>query len=361
MRAAVIVRHGGPEGLEIRELPRPVAGPGEVRVRIKAAALNHLDLWVRRGHPGLQVTLPHVPSADACGVVESTGEGVARCAPGDAVVLYPALYCGRCSDCLAGRQNFCRHYAILGEHAPGALAEEVVVPERNVFPLPAGLGFEEGAAVPLAWLTSWHMLGKAPLQPGDWALVQAGASGTGVAAIQIARLRGARVVATAGSQEKCERLLKLGVEAAVLHGEDLKGTVKRLTGGAGCAVVVDHVGADTFRASLSCLARGGSYLTCGGTSGPELAFDVRHLFIKHQRIVGSTMGTVADFEAVLARMAPPPAEFALRDVERPGRPAPARAGGLFPVIHQVFSMDEIAAAQDELESRRVFGKIVLRV
>jgi NADPH:quinone reductase-like Zn-dependent oxidoreductase len=360
MRAALITRHGGPEVIELHELPVPEPGPGEVRVAVKAAALNHLDLWVRRGMPGLNLALPHVPAADICGIVDALGPGVVRCAPGDAVVLYPAHFCGRCAACLEGRQNHCPEYAILGEHAPGGLAEFIVVPERLVFPRPLGLGFEEGAAVPLAWLTSWHMLArKARPEPGDWVLVQAGASGTGVAAIQIARLFGARVIATAGSEEKRARLLKLGVESALLHGEaGLRAEVKRLSGGRGCTVVVDHVGRDTFRGSLSCLARGGRLVTCGGTSGADLSFDVRHLFIKHQQIIGSTMGDVGDFQALLGRMGPAPAAFALRPFS--GEPEHG-APGLFPVIHQVFALDELPQAQEELESRRVFGKVVIRM
>lgn len=348
MKAMVVARHGGPEVMELRELPTPNPGPGEVRVRIRAAALNHLDLWVRRGHPGLHVELPHIPCSDVGGVVDGIGRGVSRCEPGDEVVLYPALFCNRCEACLEGRHNHCRDYRILGENVAGGLAEYIVVPERNVYHKPAGLSFEQAAAFPLAWLTSWHMLaGKVRVQPGDWVLIQAAASGTGLAGLQIARLFAGRVIVTAGTDEKCERLLAMGAEHAVNYASgDVRAVVRQATGGRGCPVVMDHVGQATFRQSMSCLARGGSYVTCGGTSGAELSFDVRHLFIKHQRIIGSTMGTAGDFQALLSHMAAPGTQ--------PG-------SALWPVVHRVFEMTEAAEAHRVLEARKAFGKVVLRV
>ena len=208
--------------------------------------------------------------------------------------------------------------------------------------MPEDLDFEKAAAFPLATLTSWHMLAdKVRLRPGDWVLIQAAASGTGVAALQIARLFGARVIATAGAGAKLKRLRELGAEETIdYREEDVRARVRKITAGRGCAVVVDHVGADTFRASLGSLAAGGSYVTCGGTSGPRLQFDVRHLFIKHQRIVGSTMGTAGDFQAALEQL---------------------RAGRVRPVIHRVFEMEQAAKAYAELEQRAVFGKVVIRV
>jgi NADPH:quinone reductase-like Zn-dependent oxidoreductase len=293
------------------------------------------------------VDLPFVPGSDICGVVESVGAQVSRVKPGDSVLAYPARFCHQCDACLAGRQNHCRHYAILGENSPGGCCDEILLPERNLFPLPAGLSFEQGAALPLAWLTSWHMLTrKVSLHPGDWVLIQAAASGTGVAALQIARLFGARVIATASSEDKCARLTEMGAEVVVQSGSvDLKAAVRAATMGRGCAVVLDHQGEDTFSVSLACLARGGSYVTCGGTTGPLLSFDVRHLFIKHQQIVGSTMGDVADFQSLLTHVGPPPAGgFGV---------------GLWPVLHRVFPLREIGMAHAELESRRVVGKVVV--
>lgn len=347
MKAMVVSRHGGPEVMELREMPMPVPGHGELRIRVRAAALNHLDLWVRRGHPGLHVELPHIPCSDVSGVVDAVGEGARRFSAGDEVVLYPATFCNTCPACLAGHQNHCADYRILGENRPGGLAEYIVVPERNLCYKPASLSFEEAAAFPLAWLTSWHMLcDKVSLKPGDWVLVQAAASGTGLAAVQIARLFGAKVIATAGSKAKCQGLAALGAEAVINYREeDVKGAVRQLTAGSGCQVVLDHVGQDTFQASLASLARGGSYVTCGGTSGPKLAFDVRHLFIKHQRIIGSTMGNMADFHALLARM---------------GKPGEA-GKGLWPIVHASLPMEQAAEAHRLLEAREAFGKVVLSV
>ncbi len=347
MKAMVVSRHGGPEVMELRDMPVPVPGHGELRIRVRAAALNHLDLWVRRGHPGLHVELPHIPCSDVSGVVDAAGEGARGFSVGDEVVLYPATFCNTCPACLAGHQNHCADYRILGENRPGGLAEYIVVPERNLCYKPASLSFEEAAAFPLAWLTSWHMLcDKVSLKPGDWVLVQAAASGTGLAAVQIARLFGANVIATAGSKAKCQGLAALGAEAVINYREeDVKGAVRQLTAGSGCQVVLDHVGQDTFQASLASLARGGSYVTCGGTSGPKLAFDVRHLFIKHQRIIGSTMGNMADFHALLARM---------------GQPGEA-GKGLWPIVHASLPMEQAAEAHRLLEAREAFGKVVLSV
>lgn len=341
MKAIVIARHGGPEVLELRDLPSPEPGHGEVRLRIRAAALNHLDIWVRRGHPGLRVPLPFVPGSDMAGEVQALGPGVEGWQAGDEVVVYPASFCGHCEACRAGRQNLCRRYHIFGENRPGGLAEEAVVPAACLFRRPTGLSWEESATFPLSWLTSWHMLmAKAHHRPGDWVLIQAAASGTGIAALQIARLHGLRVLAVAGGPAKCARLLELGADVVHDHHEGgLRERVKALTGGAGMPLVIDHVGAATFADSLAALARGGSYITCGGSSGPELAFDVRHLFIKHQRIIGSTMGTLDDFARVVFHM---------------------EHGGLRPVIHRVFPPEGIADAHQELEERRVVGKVVIR-
>ncbi|MCB1046426.1 MAG: zinc-binding dehydrogenase [Calditrichaeota bacterium] len=340
MKAIVIPSHGGAEVLELRDLPVPQPGIGEVRLRIRAAALNHLDLWVRRGHPGLKIPLPFIPGSDMAGQIQTLGAGVEGWAPGDEVVVFPATFCGACEPCRAGRQNLCRQFRIFGENRPGGMAEEVVVPAACLFPKPSRLSWEEAAAFPLSWLTSWHMLNdKVSHRPGDWVLIQAAASGTGIAALQIARLHGLRVIAVAGGAEKCARLLEMGADAVVDHTrDDLRATVKSLTGGAGVAVVVDHVGADTFAASLGALARGGSYVTCGGSSGPMLQFDVRHLFIKHQRLIGSTMGTLDNFSRIMFH------------VER---------GELRPVIHRVLAPEAIADAHLELEERRVVGKVVI--
>jgi NADPH:quinone reductase-like Zn-dependent oxidoreductase len=340
MKAVVIPRFGDASVLEIREVPRPEISHGQVRVKVKAVALNHLDLWVRRGHPGIHVELPFIPGSDISGIVESVGDGVRRCTAGQEVVLYPATFCNKCAECLSGRQNMCRHYSILGENAPGGLAEEIVVPEEIVFPKPVNLSFQQAAAFPLAWLTSWHMLAdKLSLEPGTWMLIQAAASGTGLAALQIAKLFGSRVIATAGSEHKIKGLHNMGADVVVNYKkQNLRDVVKHVTQKRGCRVAMDHVGADTFASSISSLSRGGTYITCGGTSGSKLELDVRHLFIKHLKIIGSTMGNIKNFEDVLYHIG---------------------TGDLFPVIHKEYSVDEIVLAHKELENRAAIGKVVI--
>jgi NADPH:quinone reductase-like Zn-dependent oxidoreductase len=346
MKAVVIREFGGPEGLDVVDLPTPEPGPGEVLIRIHAAALNHLDIWVRRGHPGLRVPLPFVPGSDGAGVVAAVGKDVSRFQAGQDVVLYPSWFCGKCEDCLAGRQNFCRQYSILGENRSGCMAEFMVVPERMVFQKPEGLSYPDAASFPLAWLTSWHMMSqKAAIQPGDWVLIQAAASGTGIAALQMAKLFGAKVIATSSKPDKLRRLEDLGADCVVNYAkDDLRSITKEQTGGRGCSTVIDHIGEATFAASMSCLSRGGRYVTCGGSSGPSLHFDVRHLFIKHQQIIGSTMGDIGDFEAVLNHMEPTSA-----------------ASKLYPVVDRVLPVEEIRFAHTLLESRELVGKVVLEL
>jgi NADPH:quinone reductase-like Zn-dependent oxidoreductase len=343
MRAVQVKAFGGRENLALVNLPKPSPMAGEVLVRIKAASLNHLDIWVRKGLPGLRVPVPFVPCSDGAGVIESVGEGV-HLEPGAEVVLYPAWFCGECEACLAGRENHCRHYSILGESRGGCLAEFVVVPERMVFKKPEGLSFEEAASFPLAWLTSWHMMHqKAHVQAGDWVLIQAAASGTGIAALQMAKHFGARVVATSSKLEKLACLEDLGADVVVNYAsENLREVVKKQTQRHGCDVVIDHVGEATFADSMACLARGGRFVTCGGSSGPMLSFDVRHLFIKHQAILGSTMGDTRDFRALLKEVRP------TRD-----------AGKLFPVVDRVLRLEDVSEAYRLLEHRELVGKVVI--
>ncbi len=340
MKTIQVTAHGGPEVLKIVDLPIPEPAPHEVRLKVKAAALNHLDIWVRKGHPGLKVPLPFTPGSDLAGIVDAVGAGVTRHAPGDARVVYPATFCGQCEECLAGRENLCPEYHIFGENRPGGMAEYAIVPEACLFPKPRDMGWHEAAAFPLSWLTSWHMLiDKVSHKLDDWVLVQAAASGTGIAAVQIAQMHGLRVIATAGSEQKCAALREMGVKVVLNYRkDDLKKSVREATEGKGVRIAVDHVGEATFRQSLGALAKDGSLVTCGGSSGPKLSFDVRHLFIKHQRIIGSTMGTIPDFKGVLEGM---------------------NSGVLQPVVHKVFAPEDIAEAHREVEERRVIGKVVV--
>ncbi len=314
----------------------------EVRIRVRAVGLNHLDLWVRNGVPGHAFPLPIVPGCDIAGVVDALGPGASGVAAGDEVVVAPGLSCGRCPVCRAGKDALCRTYGILGESRDGGCQECLVVPDEGVVPKPAGLDWTQAAAVPLTFLTAWHMLkARACLEPGERVLVHAAGSGVSVAAIQIATFLGARVITTAGSDEKCSRGVALGAEEAVNYRTaDFAKEVRRFSGGRGVDVVVDHVGVDTFDRSLRCLAKGGRYVTCGATSGFELKSDFRLVFFKSLSILGSTMGAAHELATVLSLVA---------------------SGRLRPVIDRVFPLEQVAEAHRRLAARDAFGKVVLTV
>jgi len=340
MKAMAMRAHGGPEVLRMEELPDPVAGPGRVVVRVKAVALNHLDVWVRKGWPGLDLLMPHVLGADIAGVVEAVGPGVEGVTVGAEVLLNPGTSCGTCEACLSGRDNLCRHYAILGEHVTGGYAELVSVPAANVLPRPRRLSFEESACLPLVFLTAWHALtARAGLRAGETLLVHAAGSGVGSAAVQIGKLLGARVIATAGSDAKCEKALGLGADHAVNHEkEDFLRAVKGLTGRRGVDAVFEHTGMVTFERSLAVLVNGGRVVTVGATTGFDPKIDLRHVFYRQLSIIGSTMGSKGELFEVL------------RLVEE---------GKLRPVLDRTLPLADAAAAQELLSRREQFGKIVL--
>ena len=342
MRAVVIREHGGPEVLAFEERKEPTPGPRQVRVRVRAVGLNHLDLWVRNGVPGHTFPLPIVPGCDVAGVVDALGPGAVGVAVGDEVVVAPGVSCGRCLACRSGRDSLCRTYGILGESQDGGCQEFLVVSDNAIFPKPPGLDWAHAAAVPLTFLTAWHMLkARAGVQPGERVLVHAAGSGVSTAAIQIATLLGARVVATAGTDEKCAQGIALGAEEAFNYrATDFTREVRRWSGGAGVDVVVDHVGTDTFERSLRCLVKGGRYVTCGATSGFELKTDFRLVFFKSLSILGSTMGGGHELETVLSLVA---------------------SGRLRPIVDRVFRLEQVAEAHRRLAAREVFGKVVLTV
>ena len=342
MRAVVMRARGGPEVLEVADLPVPEPGPKEVRVRLKAAALNHLDVWVRKGVASPKLPLPHVLGADGSGVVDAVGPGVEGFAPGDEVVINPGLSCGRCERCLAGEDNLCPRYQILGEHRHGTYAEYVVLPEANLAPKPKNRSFEEAAAIPLTCLTAWQMVvDKLGVRPGDDVLVMAAGSGVSVAAIQIAKLFGARVIATAGSEDKLRRAKALGADETVNYTHpDWPKEVRRLTGGKGADKVVDHTGALYFEGVIKATANGGRIAIAGASSGYEGTLPFAHVFYRQLSILGSTM-------ASKSRLFP-----ILRFVEE---------GKLKPVVGQVLPLEAAAEGHRLLEERRVFGKVVLQV
>ena len=342
MRAVRIHEHGGLDRLVIDEVAVPDPGPGEVRVRVIAAGVNHLDLWVRRGVPGHTFPLPMTLGCDGAGVVDALGAGVTGWREGDEVVLAPGLSCGTCRRCLGGQDQLCASYGILGETRDGTNATHVVVPARNLMVKPASLEFEVAAAFGLTFLTAWHMLSaRADLRPGETVLVHAAGSGVSSAGIQMATLLGARVIATAGSPEKLQAARALGAEHVIdYRAHDFVAEVRKITGRRGVDVVFDHVGQDTFAGSLRCLARGGRYVFCGATSGFEMVGDFRPVFFKSLSILGSTMGSQAELRL-------------LRDLVEDGR--------LQPSVDCVLGLDDVAEAHDRLERRQAFGKIVLSI
>src|SRR5450432_3437370 len=351
MRAALFRSHGGPEVLEIADVPVPTPGPHEVQVRVTATALNHIDVWMRRGLPALHLALPHVSGGDVCGTVSALGAGV-KGGPngvdvdvGERVVLNPGLSCGRCAACLGGRDNFCPDFRMLGEQTWGGQAEYVVVPAANLVPVPrARVPLEDTdlAAVPIAFITAWQMLvDRARIRQGETVLVLAAGSGVGSAAIQIAKLWGARVIATASTDEKLAAARALGADEVINHARsELVAEVKRLTNRRGVDVVVEHVGAATFPKSVVACAKGGRIVTCGATAGFEPVLNLRHVFWRQLSILGSTMASKARLPEVLELFA---------------------AGRLKPIVHTVLPLADVAEGHRLIESRAAFGKIVLRV
>jgi NADPH:quinone reductase-like Zn-dependent oxidoreductase len=341
MKAVLIRAHGGLDSLEVADLPKPEPGPGQVLLHVKAAAMNHLDSWVRRGMPGMKLPLPMVPGSDAAGVIAEVGAGVHAPAKGTRVFVSPGYCCGWCPACLAGQDPLCRDYGIIGEHSSGTMAEYVALPSLNVMPLPEGLSFEEGAAFPLVTLTAWHMLvTRAGVKAGETVLVQAGGSGVGTAAIQIARLHGARVFTTVGSKDKAVKARELGADEAIDYKtHDFREEVRRLTGKRGVDVVVETVGQETWDASLKSLAKGGRLVTCGATSGHQGMTDIRYVFSRGLSILGSTMGSRNELLTVAKLVG----EKRLR-----------------PVIDRVLPLEKIAEGHRAMAERSAFGKIVIR-
>jgi NADPH:quinone reductase-like Zn-dependent oxidoreductase len=338
MKAVRFHQHGGPEVLRYEEAPDPMLRPGDVLVRVRACALNHLDIWNRRGV--VRLTLPHILGADVAGEVVESSES--EFAPGRRVMLQPGLSCGRCEACLEGRDNECPHYDVLGSQSDGGYAELVRVPVQNVIALPDAIGFVEAAAFPLTFVTAWHMLiTRARIRPGEDVLVLGAGSGVGQAAIQIAWLYGARVFATAGTDEKLGRARELGAHEVVNHHtQDLPAEIRRFTNKRGVDVVIEHVGEATWERSLKCLARGGRLVTCGATTGYKGGIDLRFLFARQYSLMGSYMGTKSE----LLRAA----QFFF-------------GGQLRPAVDRTFPLAEAAAAQAHLEAGKQFGKVVLEV
>jgi len=340
MKAVVIHEHGEVDKLRIEEVETPSTAPDEVLIQVKACALNHLDLWVRKGVPGQRMPLPMIPGSDISGVVKKAGSFVKGVKTGDRVVVAPGISCGRCAACLNGHDNLCASYGIIGENRDGGCAEFVCVPGVNVLPIPGKLTFNEAAAIPLVFLTAWHMLtARAMVRPGEDVLIHAAGSGVGSAGIQIAKLLGARVIATAGSDAKLKKARELGADETINYRKlDFYEELKKITHRSGVDVIFDHIGADTWDKNIRSLKMGGRLVTCGVTSGYEVATDIRYIFFRRLSVLGSTMGTRGELIEIM------------RMVER---------GALKPIIDSVFPLAEIASAHKRMQERKTFGKIVV--
>jgi NADPH:quinone reductase-like Zn-dependent oxidoreductase len=337
MRAVRFHQHGGPDVLRYEDAPDPQPAPGRAVVRVHACALNHLDLWERRGLDRVKLPLPHISGSDVAGSV--IDPGTSGLASGARVMLQPGLRCGRCAACGAGRDNQCLDYDVLGLRSDGGYAELIAVPVENLIPIPDHVDFVRAAAFPLTFLTAWHMLvTRAAIAAGDVVLVLAGGSGVGQAAIQLARHFGARVFATS-APSKADRTRGLGAEDVFDHyAGDFSREVRRVTGGRGADIVVEHVGEATWDRSVRSLATGGRLVTCGATTGFAAAVDLRHLFARQLSLLGSYMGRFAELEAAA------PLLF---------------DGTLNPVVDEVLPLARAADAQRRLEDKEQFGKIVL--
>jgi len=340
MKAVRIHQFGGPEVLTYEDVPDPQLRKDQALVRVRACALNHLDLWVRKGLPG--VKLPHILGSDIAGEVVATGEYLSGLKPAQRVVIAPMHYCGRCAKCVAGLQNQCREFTVLGNGVDGGNCELIAVAAANVIPIPDALEFNQAASVPLVFLTAWHMLvGRAGVRPGQTVLVLGANSGVGVAAIQIAKLFQCCVITTAGNDDKIAKAKQLGADEVIHHGiMPIAKEVRRLTNNHGVDVVFEHVGEATFGESLKSLATGGRLVTCGATTGPDAKLDIRFLFTRQLSILGSYMGTRDELRTVLK---------------------PVAQGRLVPVVDKIWPLHECATAHNYLEKSKQFGKVVLTI
>jgi NADPH:quinone reductase-like Zn-dependent oxidoreductase len=340
MKAVRIHQFGGPEGLTYEEIPEPQLRKDQVMVRVRACSLNHLDVWVRKGLPG--VKLPHILGSDIAGDVVEVGEYVSQFKIGQRILVAPMHFCGHCENCVEGLQNQCRIFTVLGNGVDGGNCEFFAAPAANLVPIPDSLDFIPAASVPLVFVTAWHMLvARAGVRPGQTVLVLGASSGVGIAAIQIAKLFHCRVITTAGDEAKLAKGRELGADYGIDHyKQKISEEVRKITNKEGVDIVVEHVGAATWDESVKSLKSGGTLVTCGATSGPNVAIDLRHLFARQLSLLGSYMGTMGELHAVLRHVF---------------------AGRLKPVVDRVFPLSETRAAHEYMENSLMFGKVVLSI
>jgi NADPH:quinone reductase-like Zn-dependent oxidoreductase len=343
MKAIYFQNHGGLDQIQYGDLPEPIAKPNEILIETEYTALNHLDLFVLQGWPGLKLTLPHIMGSDGAGIVKEIGANVTDVKIGDRVVINPGLSCGKCVFCLRGEQNYCSQFGIKGETTTGTFAEYFTIPEINAYKVPDSFGLDKAAAASLTFLTAWRMLvTQAKIKPGDRILIQGAGGGVATAAIQIAKYFGAKVIATTGTMEKVEKTKILGADFVFNYRDDPKygSTIfKEITQKQGVDIVVDSVGAPTFSDSIRLIKTGGKFVTCGATAGGKVELDLRAVFWKQLHIIGSTMATQGEFRAVMDRI-----------VE----------GKFGPIIDKVFPLAEGQTAENYLSKSTQFGKIILK-
>jgi NADPH:quinone reductase-like Zn-dependent oxidoreductase len=341
MKAVVFSRHGGPEVLEHRDVPEPKPGRSEVLIEVKATSINHIDIFLRRGMPGITVPMPKIVGSDAAGVIRELGADVTDLKIGQRVTINPGISCGHCEFCAAGFGSQCFTYSMIGESRDGAYAELLAVPAHIVLPIPDSLSFENAAAAPLVFLTAWSMMiGKGNLRPGEDVLILGAGAGVGTAAIQIAKMTGCRVFATASTEEKLQRAKLLGADFVINYAkEEFDKRIRDLTNKRGVDIVVDYVGADTWVRSLRSARRGGRVLTCGATTGFAPQTDLRQIFFRQVQVIGSTMGSHREFLEVM------------KCIFR---------GQLKPVVDRVLPLSDAATGHQLIEERAIFGKVVLR-
>jgi NADPH:quinone reductase-like Zn-dependent oxidoreductase len=338
MKAIRLHEFGGPEVLRYEDIPDPKPRKDQVLVRIRACSLNHLDIWVRKGLPG--VKLPHILGSDTAGEIVEIGEYVTGFKAGQRVLLAPMIFCNHCVKCAAGLQNQCREFAVLGNAVDGGNCELIAIPAVNVIPIPESLDFNQAASVPLVFLTAWHMLvRRAVIRQGQTVLVLGGGSGVGIAAIQIAKLFHARVITTAGDETKLDKARGLGADFGINHyKQKISEEVRKITAKEGVDIVFEHVGTATWEESMKSLKHGGTIVTCGATTGFDAKFDLRFLFARQLSFLGSYMGTMGDLYDVLGHVF---------------------AGRLKPVVDKVFPLKDTRAAHEYMETSQMFGKIVI--
>ena len=338
MKAVRLHEYGGPEVLRYEDVPDPKPRKDQVLVRVKACALNHLDIWVRKGVT--KSPLPHIPGSDVAGEIVEVGEYVTGLKPGQRVLLAPMTFCNRCEACTDGRQNQCLEYSVLGNRTDGGDCELIAVPAEIIIPIPDRLGFNEAASVPLVFLTAWHMLvGRAGLRPGQTTLILGANSGVGIAAIQIAKFFNATVIATAGDERKIEAARRLGADHVINHyKQKISDEVKRITDKRGVDIVVEHVGKSTWDESVKSLKPAGTLVTCGATTGPDVGIDLRFVYSRQLSLLGSYMGTMGELHEVLKHVF---------------------SGKLKPVVDRAFPLKDARSAHEYMEKSAMFGKIVL--